>query len=166
MTSARATVLTVIVALMVSTCARHAAPPAARTPLPAPVPEAQQTPGLRQTFESLSPGTAHPARIELLDDNLEAWAARWRLLARARETIDVSYFILHEDVFGLSFLGHLLERARAGVRIRILFDGFGTAISREIMGNAFLEQLAAEKSVRVRTYRPLWRRWTGQSMRR
>jgi putative cardiolipin synthase len=115
---------------------------------------------LRETFETLPDPGNEKAALRLFADNTEAWVERWRLLEGAKESIDVSYFILHEDVFGLSFLGHLLERARAGVRIRVLFDGFGTAISREIMGNAFLEQLAAERNVRVRTYRPLWRRWT------
>jgi putative cardiolipin synthase len=115
---------------------------------------------LRQTFETLPDPGREEAALRLVSDNTEAWVERWRLLESAKKSIDVSYFILHEDVFGLSFLGHLLERARAGVRIRILFDGFGTTISREIMGNAFLEELAAEKTVKVRTYRPLWRRWT------
>jgi cardiolipin synthase C len=115
---------------------------------------------LRETFETLPDPGKERAELRLFADNSEAWVERWRLLEGARKSIDVSYFILHEDVFGLSFLGHLLERARAGVRVRVLFDGFGTSISREILGNAFLEELAAAENVRVRTYRPLWRRWT------
>src|SRR5512134_2324302 len=83
------------------------------TPLPAP---AGAT--LQDVFETFPRKGGTNSRIELLKSNTEAWAARWRLLAEARESLDVSYFILNQDVFGFSFLGHLLHKAREGVRIR------------------------------------------------
>jgi putative cardiolipin synthase len=114
---------------------------------------------LRETFETLPDCGSEPASIRVYDDNNESWVERWRLVASARTSIDVSYFILHEDVFGLSFLGHLLERARAGVEVRILVDSVGTKMSREFAGNGFLEVMASLANVKVATYRPLWRRW-------
>ena len=40
---------------------------------------------LRAVFESLPSEGIADSRIELLDDNVAAWAARWRLLTSARE---------------------------------------------------------------------------------
>ncbi|HYB98902.1 MAG TPA: phosphatidylserine/phosphatidylglycerophosphate/cardiolipin synthase family protein [Candidatus Limnocylindrales bacterium] len=128
-------------------------------PAPPPLPPFQRGLSLRETFETL-PGPGQEASLRLFTDNTEAWAERWRLLESAEHSIDVSYFILHEDIFGLSFLGHLLERARNGVSVRMLLDALGTKMSREIAGNGYLQELGAGKRVSLRTYRPLWRRWT------
>ena len=111
---------------------------------------------LREAFESFPLKGDPDSRVELLEGNSEAWAARWRLLGKARESLDVSYFILHQDIFGLSFLGHILEKAREGVRIRILLDALGTRLSLDISGNDYLDTLVAHKNVEVRIYRP----WT------
>jgi putative cardiolipin synthase len=125
---------------------------------PAPLPAARRGESLREAFESLP--ACGPASLRVFADNNDSWVERWRMLASARTSIDVSYFILHEDVFGLSFLGHLLERAQAGVKVRILVDSVGTKMSREFAGNGFLEVMASHPNVTVSAYRPLWRRWT------
>jgi phosphatidylserine/phosphatidylglycerophosphate/cardiolipin synthase-like enzyme len=109
---------------------------------------------LRDVFETFPKRGDTDTRIELLEENSEAWAARWRLVAEARESLDVSYFILHEDIFGLSFLGHLLHKAREGVPIRILLDGLGTRLSLDLSGNDYLDTLVARKNVKVKTFRP------------
>ncbi|HSQ15037.1 MAG TPA: phosphatidylserine/phosphatidylglycerophosphate/cardiolipin synthase family protein, partial [Candidatus Binatia bacterium] len=92
--------------------------------------------------------------------NTEAWAARWRLLAKARESLDVSYFILNQDVFGYSFLGHLLHKAREGVRMRVLLDALGTRMSLNVSGNDYLDTLVGFKNVTLKMYRPLFFRFT------
>ena len=125
------------------------------TPLPAPAGDT-----LRDVFETFPKKGGPGSRIELFEGNTEAWAARWRLLAEARESIDVSYFILHQDVFGFSFLGHLLHKAREGVRIRVLLDALGTRMSLDISGNDYLDTLAGIKNVTLKMYRPLFFRFT------
>jgi cardiolipin synthase C len=127
----------------------------AETPLPAPSGHT-----LRDVFETFPPAGGPDIRIEALEDNPEAWAARWRLLAEARESLDVSYFILERDVFGVSFLGHLLHKAREGVRVRILLDALGTTMSRDLSGNDYLDALAGIENVSVKIYRPLLFRFT------
>lgn len=124
-------------------------------PIPAP---AGATP--RDVFETFPLKGGQDSRIELLEDNSEAWAARWRLLAEARESLDVSYYILHQDIFGLSFLGHLLHKAGEGVRVRILLDAMGTRMSLDVSGNDYLDTLVALKNVSVKMYRPLFFRFT------
>ncbi|MBZ0155087.1 MAG: phosphatidylserine/phosphatidylglycerophosphate/cardiolipin synthase family protein [Alphaproteobacteria bacterium] len=114
---------------------------------------------LREVFESLPVEGGVDSRIELLDDNPEAWAARWRLLGEARENLTISYFILKQDIFGVSFLGHLLHKAHQGVRIRILLDAIGTKLSRELSGNDYLDTLVGTGKVAVKMYRPLFFRY-------
>ena len=125
------------------------------TPLPAP-----EGTTLRDVFETFPLKGGPDSRIELLEGNPEAWAARWRLVAEARESLDVSYFILHQDVFGLSFLGHLLHKAREGVRIRILLDALGTRMSLDVSGNDYLDTLVGNRNIAVKMYRPLFFRFT------
>ena len=136
-------------------------PQCASRPEPTPVtPLGSWGPGmtLRQTFESFPPGGDDTTGLRLLRANTDAWLERWRLLASARQTIDLSYFILHQDVFGIAFLGHLLERARNGVRVRLLLDAQGTKMSWTPIGNDVLDELVATGNVEIRTYRPLSRR--------
>lgn len=126
-----------------------------RTPLP-PLPGTT----LRDVFEDFPLEGSPDCRIRLLEENAAAWAARWRLLAEADESLDVSYFILNRDVFGYSFLGHLLHKAREGVRIRILLDALGTKMSRDVSGNDYLDTMAGLENVSVKMYRPLFFRFT------
>lgn len=114
---------------------------------------------LRAAFESLPAGEERTA-LTLLLDNTDAWVARWQLLAQAQETLDISYFILREDLFGAAFLGHLLKKAREGVKIRLLFDAQGTAMSfSSPRGNDWLDTLANADNVDVKLFRPLLNRY-------
>jgi cardiolipin synthase C len=111
---------------------------------------------LRQAFESLPPAGGDQTELTLLPSNPEAWVSRWRMLAEARRTIDVSYFILREDIFGAAFLGHLLQKARDGVSIRLLLDAQGTVMSFvSPRGNDWIDTLANTKHIDVKMFRPL-----------
>lgn len=110
--------------------------------------------GLRHTFDSLSP-TAHRARLELLLGNVEAWAARWRLVAEARATIDIDYFIFSQDVFGRALLGHLVEKARQGVRVRLQVDAQGLLMSKQPDEYDCLPLLARTTNASVHLHRRL-----------
>jgi phosphatidylserine/phosphatidylglycerophosphate/cardiolipin synthase-like enzyme len=113
---------------------------------------------LDATFESFPGGSPSPAALRLLVANADAWAERWRILSETRSSIDVSYFILREDVFGVSFLGHLLKKAREGVAIRLLLDAQGTHISWSFRGNDYLDELLRAGDVKARNFRPLMAR--------
>ena len=52
-----------------------------------------------------------------------------------------------QDVFGFSFLRHLLHKAREGIRIRILLDALGTRMSLDVTGNDYLDTLVGFKNV-------------------
>jgi cardiolipin synthase C len=108
---------------------------------------------LRATYETFPPGAE--AKLTLLTDNPAAWLERWRLLAESERTLDLSYFILHEDVFGVSFLGHVLERAEHGVKVRLLLDAQGTKMSWKPRGNDYFDELQSHPNVEIKLYRPL-----------
>mgnify|MGYP001225182616 CR=1 FL=1 len=109
---------------------------------------------LRASFESLPRVRGRAPRLQLLDENQDAWVARWRLLASARHRIDMASFIVRRDEYGLAFLGHLLARARDGVRVRVLVDAQGTHMARSFLDEDYLDELVAA-GVEARVYRPL-----------
>jgi cardiolipin synthase len=66
----------------------------------------------------------HGLRVH--QDGREARAALWETIGSARERLDICTFILGRDKFGDALLAHLADRARAGVKVRLLVDGVGT----------------------------------------
>ena len=107
---------------------------------------------LRAAFEQM-PAPAD-ARIRVLDDNIDAWIARMNVLESAQRTIDVQYFIVEPDAFGLTLLGLLAEKARAGVKVRLMVDARGSAgIIRG--GQRFLLQEVQRAGADVRVYNPI-----------
>lgn len=57
-----------------------------------------------------------------LGDGLDAYVARLALARAAAETLDVQYYLFHEDDTGRLLAAHLLEAADRGVRVRLLLD--------------------------------------------
>ena len=115
---------------------------------------------LREAFESLPPAGGQRTALTLLEKNSDAWVARWRMLAATRETLDISYFILREDLFGAAFLGHLLKKTQNGARLRLLLDATGTRMSLySPRGNDWLDTMASARNVKVKVFRPVANRW-------
>jgi putative cardiolipin synthase len=62
----------------------------------------------------------------LLGDGLDAYAARIMLAEGADRTIDVQYYLYHDDVTGRILTYRLLRAADRGVRVRLLLDDMAT----------------------------------------
>jgi len=62
-----------------------------------------------------------------LEDGVEALAVRLALAEKAERSIDVQYFLIHNDVVGRVFIESLLRAADRGVRVRLLIDDIHTA---------------------------------------
>jgi cardiolipin synthase len=58
-------------------------------------------------------------------DGTEALHALREVIAGATTTIDLCTFVFARDALGREVAALLMERARAGVRVRVLLDGFG-----------------------------------------
>lgn len=109
---------------------------------------------LRGAFHDL-PQRAERTDIRILDDNMTAWTERWRLMDRAADRIDVVYFIVYRDIFGMAFMGRLVEKAREGKRVRILLDTHGTPdFTTGWMQRDYLEAIARAPNVELRLYNP------------
>lgn len=72
-------------------------------------------------------GLAPPGRsaIRLHADGEHARLALFEVIDGARERLDVCTFIIGNDALGRSVIERLAQRAREGVKVRVLLDGFG-----------------------------------------
>ena len=118
--------------------------------------------GIAQTFEDwVTPKTVtllDGTRVQLLKDG-QALRAAYDAIALARRRICVEMYIFSSDEAGLAFVELLCRKARAGVRVYVLYDAFGCHDTDP----ALFEQLRAS-GVRLREFHPLapWRyhgRW-------
>ncbi|MGP9820607.1 phospholipase D-like domain-containing protein [Salinarimonas sp. NSM] len=89
--------------------------------------------------------------LRLLRDGRENYPAWLEAIRGARERIDFENFIVADDETGRIFAEALIERARAGVRVRVIYDWLGSAAraSRD-----YWRALTAA-GVAVRVYGPL-----------
>lgn len=65
-------------------------------------------------------------RAELFINGKDAFASMFEALEQAREEILVSYYVIKHDRLGMRFQAALIDRARAGVRVLVLVDAFGS----------------------------------------
>ena len=63
----------------------------------------------------------------LLGNGLDAFVARAVLAEMAERSLDVQYYLYHDDLVGRLFTGFLLKAAERGVRVRILVDDMDMA---------------------------------------
>jgi putative cardiolipin synthase len=75
--------------------------------------------------------------------------ARLALARHAKQSLDLQYYLLADDVTGHKLLRALRDAAQRGVRVRVLVDDLYTASS-----NRLLLQLAAHPGVEVRLFNP------------
>lgn len=69
------------------------------------------------------PGNA----VELLFDGPETYEAMHRLIREARHRIHFENYIINDDKCGQGFADALIARAREGVKVRLLYDWFGSS---------------------------------------
>jgi cardiolipin synthase len=83
-----------------------------------------------QTLHALGqPAPAAYRELQLHADGSQALRALWRNLDTARHSIDLCTFILGRDGVGQQVIDRLCEKARAGVRVRLLLDGMGSLMA-------------------------------------
>jgi len=92
-------------------------------------------------------------RIRLLVDAEENYPAWIQSLESARRSIHLEMYILHEDAIGIQFADILMQKARNGVRVRVLYDWLGGLFKAS---GRFWKRLR-EAGVEVRCFnRPRW----------
>jgi cardiolipin synthase A/B len=79
-------------------------------------------------------------RVRLLNDGAEAFPRMLEAIAGARHSVLVEMYTFASDTTGKKFAAALIERAKAGVTVRMLYDGIG---SRETSTSIFQSIRAA-----------------------
>ena len=108
----------------------------------------------REFLDALSGAVTAPVRsggrAELLRNGDQFFPALVRDIRAARQTVNVMVYIWEPGVASDSVMAALVERARAGVQVRVLLDGFGGMSAPD---SAFARLRAA--GGRVSVFRPL-----------
>ncbi|MBS0340440.1 MAG: PLDc N-terminal domain-containing protein [Proteobacteria bacterium] len=78
-----------------------------------------------ELIDSFSLAAPSACDIRMHADGDAARDALWEVIEGARERLDVGTFIIGSDDFGHEVMQRLVRRAREGVKVRVLLDGFG-----------------------------------------
>ena len=102
----------------------------------------------------------------LIDDNLEAFALRALSAREAGRSIDLQYYIWHNDVTGRLLVRELLRAADRGVRVRVMLDDINARGQ-----DAAILALDSHPLIEVRIFNPgrnrdgIWRRAVEMALR-
>lgn len=94
----------------------------------------------------------HPASsaFHLLPDAEDAIVARVMLAEIADRTLDLQYYIWHDDLTGRELAAALLKAADRGVRVRVLLDDLGTNADDQV-----LLAISSHPNVQIRLFNPV-----------
>ncbi|MCC7633325.1 cardiolipin synthase [Stenotrophomonas rhizophila] len=92
---------------------------------------------IAQATTGLAPSSA--TEVEWLVDGAATYRALLAAIAQARDHVHVEYYIFNPDHAGTALRDALVERARAGVRVRLLLDAVGSSLIRKRFLQPLLE---------------------------
>jgi putative cardiolipin synthase len=91
--------------------------------------------------------------VKLVEQNVMAFAYRAVSAAAAERTLDVQYYIWHEDFTGRLLAAELMRAAERGVRVRVLVDDIDARAKHELFVVADLHP-----NLEVRVFNPFYSR--------
>ena len=121
----------------------------------APDPAALELARMSQTMTGLPPSSATSAR--LLVDGSSKYRQLNEEVASAREHVHLEYYIFQPDRTGTALRDALVERATAGVKVRLLLDAVGSGST----SRAFLKPLA-DAGGEIAWFHPMRLHWFWQ----
>lgn len=104
---------------------------------------------LSQKLEPLLAQHPNKSGFHTLSSGEAAFVARLRLIQAAEQSLDVQYYIWHDDLTGRTLFNQLLAAADRGVRVRILLDDLDTGGKDQI-----LRTIDAHPKLEIRVYNP------------
>ena len=87
--------------------------------------------------------------FRLLPTGAYAFNTRVALARRAQHSLDIQYYVVHDDETGRAILNELQIAAARGVRVRLLMDDIATETLDQ-----FLWQMASKPDIEVRLFNP------------
>ena len=88
------------------------------------------SPEFRRSLDALGTEMVPGNRTALLEDAGGIFPRMLEAIGSAQTSINLELYIFRDDETGSRFARALVERARAGVEVRILVDGFGSSARR------------------------------------
>lgn len=94
---------------------------------------------------------AHPGQsgVAFLSDGMDAFAARAMITTHAGRSLDLQYYIWHDDLIGHLMAKALYDAAERGVRVRILLDDMNAKDK-----DALMMALDRHPNIEIRLYNP------------
>ena len=89
--------------------------------------------------------------FNLLENNLQAFISRCKLIKNAQKTLDLQYYYFHGDTSGRLIAQLLIEAANRGVRVRLLLDDIDT-----IGADEPIRILNAHPDIEIRIFNPFY----------
>jgi cardiolipin synthase C len=86
----------------------------------------------------------------LLPTGIDAFATRAHLIDRAEKTLDLQYYIFHDDLTGKFVYDRLMAAADRGVRVRLLLDDWHQTPETDWL----LAMMASHPNIEVRLFNP------------
>jgi cardiolipin synthase len=106
------------------------------------------SPEFRRSLDALGSGVVPNNEATVLQNGVQIFPSMLEAIKNARQSVNMEMYIFRRGDLGSQFAQALAERARAGVEVRLLIDGFGSDIGA-------LESMMGAAGVNVRVYRPL-----------
>ncbi len=94
-------------------------------------------------------------QVTLLKDGPQTFAAMFAAMREAQRNIHIETFIIDDEAIGREMADILIERRRAGVEVRMIYDAFGGLHADA----AYFDRLRAS-GIKVDEYHPLDRFWS------
>lgn len=120
-------------------------------------PDCKELALLGQSTTGLPPSTATSA--QMLVDGAATYDAIISAIAGARNHIHLEYYIYQPDQSGTRIRDALVERARAGVKVRVLLDKVGSSSVRRTFFQPLLDAGGELAWFHPISFRPLKRSW-------
>lgn len=116
-------------------------------------------PKTSQRIESLTGIKAlNGNRLTLLTDGDETFSAIKRAIKQAKHHIHIQYYIYKSDKLGTELRDLLIQKAREGVEVRFLYDGFGS----KKLNTAFLTPMK-QAGIEFYAYDPIFSIWISRT---
>ena len=107
-----------------------------------------ESPEFVRSLDGLGTEMVPGNRARLLENGEGIFPAMLDAIARAEKSVNLEIYIFDHGTIGTRFAEALAERARAGVEVRLLVDGWGSNLGP-------LEAQMTAAGARVRVYKPL-----------
>lgn len=119
-------------------------------------PPAIESAAFQRTLESMTGShITENNQVEVFPNGENFYAAELEAIRHARQDIDLEAYIWHEGEITRTVMEALVERARAGVQVRMVVDGAGSAATPKRSFKRLLES-----GGRIEFYHPLsWKTW-------